>query len=291
MCSLLVATVRNRTATRSGFVAQSRPQSGGVMDRWRGKWALVTGPSAGIGREIARQLAAGGTNLVLAARRRERLDELAAEARSRHGVKVEVLVADLGTPQAPPAIFDFTREMGVAVELLVNNAGFGAHGRFREQSFARLAEMVQVNVTAVLHLTHLFLPQMIERKRGDVLVVSSTAAFQPVPYLATYAATKAFELLWAEALAEEVRKHGVRICVLCPGSTSTEFQEVAGSPRHALRVPETAEKVARVGLRAMAAGKRVVISGGRNWFGAQAHRVVPRSTVTRMAARLFEKKD
>lgn len=258
------------------------------MDRWRGKWALVTGPSAGIGREIARQLAAGGTHLVLTARRRNRLDELAAETR-RLNVSVEVFVADLCKPEGPAAIFDFTREKGIAVDLLVNNAGFGAHGHFRAQPFERLAEMVQVNITAVMHLTHLFLPQMIERGRGDILVVSSTAAFQPVPYLAAYAATKAFDLLWAEALAEEVRKHGVRVCALCPGSTTTEFQEIAGSPKHALRQPETAEKVARVGLHAMAAGKRVVISGMRNWVGAQAQRVLPRSVIAKMVARLFEK--
>jgi short-subunit dehydrogenase len=259
------------------------------MQRWRDKWALVTGPSAGIGREIARQLAAAGAHLVLAARRRERLDELAAEVRSRCGIRVEVLVADLAQPETPQTVFDFTRQKGMEVELLVNNAGFGMHGEFHRRPYARFAEMVQVNVTAVMHLTHLFLPQMIERRRGDILVVSSTAGFQAVPYIATYAATKAFELVWAEALAEEMKGYGVRVCTLCPGSTTTEFQEIAGSPPNALRVPETAEKVARVGLRAMAAGKRVAISGRRNWVGVQAQRVLPRATVAKLAARLFEK--
>lgn len=259
------------------------------MQRWRDKWALVTGASAGIGREIARQLAAAGVHLVLTARRRDRLEELAAEVHTRHGVRTEVLPADLAQANSPQAIFDFTRERGIEVEMLVNNAGFGLHGEFHRRPYARFAEMVQVNVNAVVHLTHLFLPQMLERGRGDILVVSSTAGFQAVPYIATYAATKAFELVWAEALAEEVKRHGVRVCALCPGSTTTEFQEVAGSPRNALRVPETAEKVARVGLRAMAAGKRVAISGRRNWVGVQAQRVLPRATIAKLAGRLFEK--
>jgi len=260
-----------------------------MTQRWRDKWALVTGPSAGIGRELARQLAAGGAHLLLVARRRERMEEIAAEARAKHGVRAEVLVADLSQPETPQAIFDFTREKRIEVELLVNNAGFGVHGEFHRRTYARFAEMVQVNVTAVVHLTHLFLPAMIERRRGDILVVSSTAAFQAVPYIATYAATKAFELVWAEALAEELAPFGVRVCALCPGSTSTEFQQIAGSPPNALRVPETAEKVARVGLRALAAGKRVAISGGRNWVGVQAQRVLPRAAVSKLAARLFKK--
>ncbi len=261
------------------------------MQRWRNKWALVTGPSAGIGRELARQLAAAGAHLVLTARRRDRLDVLAAEVRSGHGVRAEVLVSDLAQPETPQAIFDFTREKGIDVELLVNNAGFGLHGEFHRRPYPRFAEMVQVNVNAVMHLTHLFLPQMIERRRGDILIVSSTAAIQAVPYIATYAATKAFELLWAEALAEEVQRYGVRVCALCPGSTTTEFQQIAGSPPNALRVPETAEKVARVGLRALAAGKRVAISGARNWVGVQAQRVLPRATIAKFAARLFEKEE
>lgn len=261
------------------------------MDRWRDKWALVTGASSGIGREIARQLGDAGVHLVLTARRRERLDHLAAEITSRNPVKVENLVADLNQPDAPQAIFDFTRRKNLEIELLVNNAGFGLHGEFHRGPYPRFAEMVQVNITAVVHLTHLFLSQMIARRHGDVLVVSSTAAFQAVPYLATYSATKSFELFWAEALAEELQEYSVRICALCPGSTTTEFQEIAGSPKHALRVPETAEKVARVGLEAMAAGKRVAISGARNWVGVQAQRALPRATIAKLAARLFKQQN
>jgi hypothetical protein len=136
----------------------------------------------------------------------------------------------------------------------VNNAGFGAYGEFRKARLDRLMEMTQVNVTAVVHMTHLYLPGMIARGSGDILIVASTAAFQAVPYISTYAATKVFDLHFAEGLAEEVRQYGVRVCALCPGSTETEFFQVAGQRNHTRRAPETAEKVARVGLAALAAG-------------------------------------
>jgi hypothetical protein len=146
-----------------------------------------------------------------------------------------------------------------------------------------------VNCGAVVHLTRLYLPEMLQRRRGDILIVASTASFQAVPFISTYAATKAFDLLFAEGLAEEVRSYGVRVCALCPGSTETEFQEVAGQSGvvSAMKNRETAEKVARVGLQALAAGKSYVISGARNYLGAQAQRLVPRGLVTRIAGKMF----
>jgi len=255
------------------------------MNDWREKWALVTGASAGIGRALAADLAAGGTNLVLTARRRDRLEQLAAAV--GRGVRVEVVVADLARPSAPEEIFAFTEGKGIAIDLLVNNAGFGAYGEFFGMPLVGQLEMVQVNVGAVVHLTHLYLRGMIARRRGDILIVASTAAFQAVPYIATYAATKAFDLLFAEALAEEARRYGVRVCALCPGSTATEFQEVAGEPDRAMRRQESAEKVARVGLQALARGKSYVISGLGNYLGAHGQRLVPRRLVTRVAASMF----
>ena len=257
------------------------------MTPWQGKWALVTGASAGIGWALAAELARGGTNLVLTARRRERLEQLAGQLRREHKISVEILAADLARPAAPEEVFAFTQGKGIAVELLVNNAGFGAFGEFTEIDLARQLEMVQVNISAVLHLTHRYLPAMIERRRGDILIVSSTAAFQGVPYLSTYAATKAFDLLFAEALAEEVHQYGVRVCALCPGSTATEFREVAGQPGHIQRRQESAEKVARVGLEGLVAGKSSVISGFGNALGVQGQRLAPRRLVTRVAASLF----
>ena len=260
------------------------------MDNWRGKWALVTGASAGIGWAFAEQLAAGGTHLVLTARRKARLDELATRLSSRHQVKVETFVANLAQPGAPDAIYAYTQGKGIAVELLVINAGFGAHGEFRKIALARQLEMVQVNVSAVLHLTHLFLPPMMERRSGDILIVASTAGFQGVPYISAYAATKAFDLLFAEGLAEEVRQYGVRVCALCPGSTATEFHEVANQTVKGSRIKESAEKVARVGLEALASGKSYVISGLHNYLSTHSQRLVPRRTVNRMAGKIFAPK-
>jgi short-subunit dehydrogenase len=261
------------------------------MNHWQGKWALITGASAGIGVAIARELAAGGTNLVLTARRRDRLVGLAAELSAKHNVRTLVCVADLAQPLGPQQIFSFTEEKKIPIDLLVNNAGFGAYGEFHRLRLDRLIEMTQVNVTAVVHITHLYLPGMIARGNGDILIVASTAAFQAVPFISTYAATKVFDLHFAEGLAVEVRQYGVHVCALCPGSTETEFFQVAGQRNHTRRAPETAEKVAHVGLVALASGKSSVISGLTNWMGAEAVRVVPRRMVARITAGMFRPKE
>jgi len=256
---------------------------------WAGKWALVTGASAGIGVALARELAAGGTNLVLTARRKDRLEKLAQELSSAHKVGVEIFAADLAQANAPQQIFAHTLAKKISVDLLINNAGFGAYGAFATVETQRLLDMVQVNCGAVVHLTRLYLPQMLKQRRGDVLILASTASFQAVPFISTYAASKAFDLLFAEGLAEEVRPYGVRVCALCPGSTESEFHEVAGQSGlvAARKNRETAEKVARVGLQALAAGKSYVISGTGNYLGAHSQRLVPRGMVTRIAGKMF----
>lgn len=259
-----------------------------MIEDWRGKWALVTGASAGIGKALAKELAAGGTNLVLTARRQQRLAELARQLSAEHDVVTEVFAADLAQPSAPGEIFAFTQGRGIHIDLLVNNAGFGKYGEFIQAETERLLDMVRVNCSAVVHLTRLYLPEMVRRKRGDVLMVASTAAFQGVPYIATYAATKGFDLLFAEGLAEEVKPYRIRVCALCPGSTESEFHEVAGHrPSSSVERRESAEKVARTGLRALAAGKSYVISGRRNYLAAQSERLVPRRLVTKIAAKMF----
>ncbi len=144
-----------------------------------------------------------------------------------------------------------------------------------------------MNIASVVHLTHLFLPAMVERHSGYIMIVASTAAFQPVPYISTYAASKGFDLLFAEGISEEVRRYGVNVCALCPGSTVSEFHEVAGQPLHMAGPQEPNEKVAQVGLRALAEGKPRVISGTRNWLSVEAQRLAPRRLVTRVAARMF----
>jgi short-subunit dehydrogenase len=257
---------------------------------WSKRWALVTGASAGIGKALAEELARASTNLVLTARRSDRLEQLAQQLSSAHQIQTKVFPADLTRTDAPPKIFEFTQQNGLEIELLINNAGFGAYGEFYKVDAQRFLDMVQVNCSAVVHLTRLYLPLMIARRRGDVLMVSSTAAFQSVPYISTYAATKGFDLLFAEGLAEEVKPFGVRVCALCPGSTESEFGEVAGQTQVAAskRHRETAEKVARTGLQALAAGKSSVISGLPNLLGVAGQRLVPRRFVARVAARMFK---
>lgn len=258
-----------------------------MQNEWKGKWALVTGASSGIGVALATQLASGGTHLVLTARRRERLEDLSRKLQPAHGIRTEIIVADLAQPDAPEKIYAFTKQKGLAIDLLINNAGFGQYGELAQVETQRLLDMVQVDCAAVVHLTRLYLPDMIARHRGDILILASTASFQAVPYIATYAASKAFDLLFAEGLAEEMKPHGIRVCALCPGSTESEFHAVAGHQEVTSKHPETAEKVARTGLAALAAGKSYVISGLGNYLGAQSQRIVPRRLVTRIAGDMF----
>lgn len=258
-----------------------------MIDKWRGKWALISGASAGIGWELARQLAAGGAHLVLTARRADRLEQLAGELAVKYGIQAEVFIADLTRPEAPKQIYDFTTNKKIEIELLVNNAGFGAFGYIHEIQAERMLEMIQVNCSAVVHLTRLYVAGMVERRHGDILILASVAAFQAVPFNSVYAATKAFDLLFAEGIAEEIRPFGVRVCALCPGSTDTEFQQVAEQPDRAFRSAETAEKVARVGLEALAAGKSFVISGTKNRLMVESERVAPRNFVVKMAAKMM----
>lgn len=259
--------------------------AGNTSNRWSGKWALVTGASAGIGWALAEQLAEKGANLVLTARRTDRLAKLASELSAKHGIKAETFAADLVRPEAPVEIFAFTAGKGIEVELLVNNAGFGAFGYNHELETSRLLDMIQLNCSAVVHLTRLYVPGMVERRQGDILIVASTAAFQAVPFISAYAATKAFDLIFAEGIAEELARFGVCVCALCPGSTNTEFQDVAGQPDRAFRYAEAAAAVARVGLEGLEQGKSCAISGRANRMMVWGERLAPRRFVARMAAK------
>ena len=265
----------------------SHQEKSSLSGKWFGKWALITGASAGIGVAFAEELASGGTKLVLTARRKDRLEELGRRLTATCKVSTEVFSADLADPSAPEKIFAFTKEKGIEIDLLINNAGFGQYGEFTAVEKQRLLDIVQVNCHAVVHLTRLYLPEMVARRRGDVLILASTASFQAVPYISTYAASKAFDLLFAEGLAEEMKPYGIRVCALCPGSTKSEFHVVSGQEKFQRRV-ETAEKVAHTGLKALAAGKSYDISGLGNYLGAHGERLVPRRFVTRMAGKMFK---
>ncbi len=254
---------------------------------WKGQWALVTGASSGIGQAMARELAAGGAKLVLTARRADRLQAFAAELSTEFSTEVEIFAADLEKPEAPAEILEFTNSKSINPALLVNNAGFGIFGEFREMDLARQLAMIQVNCSAVVAMTSLYLPAMIARGSGDVLIVASTASFQAVPYQTAYAATKAFDLIFAEGIAEEVKRFGVRVCALCPGQTKSEFHEIANEPIPKQMSVHTAREVARIGLDAMAAGKHHVICGVSNRLGMELQRLAPRRLVTAISERLF----
>lgn len=249
--------------------------------------ALITGASAGLGVDFARQLSAKGKRLVLVARRKERLDTLAAELGNARAIgedlalpgAIERLMADLGTH-------------GEHAELLVNNAGFGLTGRFASLDGKRQRQMIDLNCGTLTELAHAVLPGMIERKSGEIINVASTAAFQPGPGMAVYFATKAFVLSFSEALYEEVKAQGVVVSALCPGPTATEFGEVAGfkpaGPAARLFVDMAADSasVVEAGIEGLANGRAIVVPGLSNKLTAQAHRFFPRSWVRKAAGML-----
>lgn len=240
--------------------------------------ALVTGASGGIGAALARELARHGHDLVLAARGHAAMERLAGELREA-GAAATVIAADLAKPGAAASLADEIANRGLAIDIVVNNAGLGAAGRFDRCEASRIGEILQVNIVALTELTRLFLPGMIARGHGRVMLVASVAGFQPGPHMAAYFASKAYVLSLGEALAYELRGTGVSVTVLCPGATATNFFTAAGNDnsimaRH-LRQMMPAEDVARLGYLGLAAGRRVVITGRMNWLVAQAGRFMP----------------
>jgi hypothetical protein len=250
--------------------------------------ALITGASSGIGCELARLFAADKNNLVLVARRQEKLEQLATGLRRDRGVEVRVLAQDLADPHSPQAIFDVLAAESVTVDVLVNNAGFGATGAVTDLPLEKQLDMIQVNVTALTQLTRLFLPGMIQRRSGGILNVGSTAGFQPGPYMAVYYATKAYVLFFTEALAEEVIGTGVRVTCLAPGPTATEFAATADLENKLLfqRATMDARTVAQAGYRGFRRGRLLVIPGPKNKLGVVAVRFAPRAWVRKAVKRL-----
>ncbi len=249
---------------------------------------LITGASSGIGLELAKRFAADKCNLILVARSQDKLDSLAAAMRQEHGIQVLVLAKDLANPAAPQEIFDQLTAQGIIVDVVVNNAGFGSVGTVAELPIDRQLDMVQVNVVALMLLARLFLPGMIQRGRGGVLNVGSTAGFQPGPGMAVYYATKAFVLSFTEALAEELAGTGVGATCLAPGPTETGFGADSGMGEtliFKLGMMDAAT-VARIGYRAYRRRKPLVISGWTNRIGAFLVRLAPRALVRKVVIRL-----
>ncbi len=249
--------------------------------------ALVTGASSGIGASIARLLAAAGTDLVMVARRAERLAEKAAQLRGEHKIAVETLQADLTKPDELAAVEARLADPARPVELLVNNAGAGAAGEFERLSVDSAESLIRLNVLALVRLTHAGLPGMLARRHGGILNVSSMAGFAPSPRVSTYAATKAFVTLFSESLHVEVRDRGVHVTALCPGFTRSEFHtgrtDVSGLPRFAWL---NSDEVARAGLAAVAAGRALSVPGAQYKVAAQLTKIAPRVAVRAATARL-----
>jgi uncharacterized protein len=251
---------------------------------YKGQRALVTGASSGIGAVFARELASRGSDLVLVARSRDKLTALADELSASYGVAADVVVADLAKPSAADELAAELRDRTPRIDILVNNAGFGLHALLHQADATRLTEMVQVNVAALVDLTRLYLPGMLARDRGAVINVASTAAFQPVPYMAVYGASKAFVLSFTEALWAETRRTGVRVTALCPGSTETEFFAVAGENAQVGRIMAP-ERVVHAALRALDRRASTGVTGAGNRLLINAPRLGPRQFVARMAER------
>jgi short-subunit dehydrogenase len=249
------------------------------VNDFNGKWALVTGASAGIGIALARELAGNGAKLILTARRKDRMEALALELGEK-GTEVRIVAADLNDPAGPQQIYDATAGIGLTVDILVNNAGLGQYGGFAQSPVEQELSQVRVNCEAMVRLTRLFVPHMVERRRGWIMILASTASFQPVPYLSTYAATKVFDRFFALGLAAEVARFGVKVTALCPGPTESEFFEVARSESFMPGGRQSAEEVARLGVAALARGQRTIVPYFSGRFLTLLVRLLPVGLIT-----------
>jgi short-subunit dehydrogenase len=250
---------------------------------------LITGASSGIGEVFARKLAAQGHNLLLVARSEDKLITLCNELGRAGSIHAQYVAMDLSEKDAPARLFAETQTRGLEIDFLINNAGFGSMGDFTRLDPEREVDMIDLNVRSLVELTHRFLLPMRERKSGSIINVASTAGFQPVPFMATYAATKAFVLSFTEALSEESRPYGVKLMALCPGVTDTNFFDAAKIQRPPARIAQTPEAVVDTALRALARGKSSVVSGWTNLMMIESERLVPRSLVRRIAGSMLRK--
>jgi len=256
------------------------------------KTALITGASGGIGYELAKLFAKDHHDLVLVARSAPKLTQFADELQRQFGVSAKAIPLDLTAGPAPQFLFDQLQREAIAVDFLVNNAGYGVFGEFAKVSLEDNLGQIQLNISALTHLTKLFLEPMIERHSGKIMNVASIAGFQPGPLMAIYYATKAYVISFSEALANELRNTGVTVTSLCPGATDTGFQGRAGMENTRLFKtlrPMDAKTVARDGYRGLMAGKTLVISGFRNWLLAESVRFSPRKLVTAVSRKVLDR--
>jgi uncharacterized protein len=254
--------------------------------------ALITGASRGIGAAFAEELAQRKMDLILIARSDSDLQALATRLHDRYGVRAEVLVRDLTQPTAAKEVFEAVTQQGLTIDLLVNNAGFGDYGAFAERPGLKQVEMIQLNVTALVELTHLFLPGMRDRRSGSIINVASIAAFQPLPYMSVYAATKAFVVSFSEALWAENQACGVRVLALCPGPTQSNFAQVAEFPEAMMSgdmKAASAEEVVRDALKALEHNESTIVTGGLgNQIIVNLPRFLPRRALVSLVEKQFK---
>lgn len=257
---------------------------------YTGTTALITGASSGLGAEFANRFAARGSNLVLVARRVDRLEELAQALRSDHGVTVTVLPMDLGREGVGSELKRELSARGITVDTLINNAGFGTRGPLAEEDPDIIASEISLNVAALVDITRAFLPGMLVSGMGALVNVASTAAFQPIPGMAVYGATKAFVLSFTEAVAHETKNAGLRVLALCPGATRTEFFDVLGSESAAVGRMQTSAQVVATALKALdrPGTPASVVSGWANRIAAGFAQRLPRALVVGIAARAVQ---
>jgi uncharacterized protein len=256
------------------------------------KTALVTGASTGIGAMFAQVLAAEGSNLVLVARSADKLHQLATDLEQQFGIQVWVILQDLTQPDAALRVYEAITQQEITVDLLVNNAGSGDYGEFGQRSHHRQSEMIKLNILSLVEMTHLILPQMQQRQSGGIINIASITGFQPVPYLAVYAATKAFIIHFSEALWAENHQTGVKVLVVCPGPTRTDFFAVADMERNpglmAAQTYEDSHRLVRQAIKALSAGKSTLVTGGwKNQAIANGSRFTPRQWLAKLLEPTF----
>jgi uncharacterized protein len=246
---------------------------------------LITGASSGIGAAFARKLAKRGRNILLVARYEDKLIALCNEIGRTSGIRAQYVAMDLTEPDAAYRLFEEVGKRDLTIDMLINNAGFGSMGDFVRLERASELEMIELNVKSLVDLTYRFLGPMRDRRQGTIINVASTAAFQAVPFMATYAATKAFVLSFSQALWEENRRHGIHVLALCPGVTDTNFFAASKIDRPPMRTVQTPEEVVDAALRGLARRKSIVIAGWANWLTVEIQRVVPRSLVAKFVGK------
>jgi short-subunit dehydrogenase len=258
------------------------------LDSYNDRWALVTGASSGIGAEFAARLAGRGMHLILAARRTDRMNVLAEDLSTRHGTKCHIVTIDLAIPESALRLVEEIERLGVSVELLVNNAGIGLIGDIETTSPEEIQRLLSLNICTLTDLTYRILPRMLEQRHGAIINVSSVAAFQPVAFMAAYAASKSYVMHFSEALWAEARSRGVTVMALCPGVTQTEFFEHAGAPgwlqKHASQTPQ---RVVKKALKALEKRRQYVIPNWRDYLMSLLVRLATRRTAVNESKRYF----